>query len=1001
MNAGKLSVSRSPCPSSEWQRMNPAHASHEGRKGEHDEQRHEGAREGAHDACVSPLRSSEEEPSYQLPGRSFPACPAAATSTMEAAAAAAVWRKLYQKGTGRPFGVRSPRPVTPPNRSFLSSSSSFTPLFHFKNPHTTISDIQHHPHYHLLAILTSDNEIYVCGTQNSLFDPTHGRRDGGKDQENGDASRVSSSNGVCSPFPYATELLSQKDSHASSSFSPLSPSFLHERPSIHHDPTAREDLTRHMLCVDVLCHHVTQLCWGPWQNGVSLLAVCSGKGLYFYHYAHRRWTRDEALSEGSEDEKGEGSGDTPGLWKANGRPHHGTASLAHDRNTAAHPSECNAWQNGMKDPLRHSGIPSSFALPMTSSSSVFSVASIHHIEFAPFGGAFVASCGGHGVKVFTRQLRVKKGGQTPDGGKKPLPDRSESVGRRTPSSRSLVREEEGWEKGEDGEEESGEVTEVITTDGVRWMAFSPTRTSGQQSQKKSRRGREEEGSAAAEDALARRGAEWRQGERRETLWETAEETDGDTCVCVAWSTSGLWISAGYRDGTIRLYAVEWRHTKAHGDEANVSSFSLCFCTQVADDDVPSPQRRTMVPYQNRRNAPWTEMECGGTEGRRARQSPTTIGVEADQPRATPSTHHPHPHHGRSSHTPPSSSLFSSFTPPLVPASRVVCHQLTWAPLSGRSFMLLLSVCSTGIVLWVFPRPPGVSEHRVYRTSGTASPAGTRRCASAYGVEERSGGGGRDGHLSSPSDGYPHGHHVHHTPPPSPAATPRTAASSFPSVFPPCRSSVSSLPLTAAGKTSARHPWVEEKRGPSPAPAACGSLTTPTERKGCPTPSAPSPLASPASRFSPPVRSPSFSARGHSSSGSPPRPHSPPISASVAPLQLWYRIPIACGEVRHAEWNSTGTQFMTAHRDSAVHVWRVVVTHTRRRLAPFFWTGAPEKGDVGHHGHSVSRMPLDTTLPHPVEEEVPGDTPSIFLVPPPSVSVRHVSMIYPYPPGGEG
>lgn len=1004
MSAGNASLSHSPCPFHRRQGKKPAPASPKGRKCG-DAPCDEKENEGAFDAYAAPLRASEEALPCRLSSRACPGFSSAAPSTVEAAAAAAVWRKLYHQGAGRPSGARIPRGVPPASRSFSSSSSSsssFTPLFHFKNPHTTISDIQHHPHYHLLAILTSENEIFVCGTQNPLLDPTRGRWEGKAYEEDREVPRGCSSMGVSSPWSVASGCASVG---GRSTCSPVSASCRHEVMAAPHDTSYRDDPPHSMVCVDVLPDPVSQLCWGPWQRGVSLVALCRGKGVYFYHYAHRRWTRDEAVSAVGEDGKGEDAGTTGDVqemvwWEREGKSARVLSPCTSRRCTFGDPS----WQHNTDRPFPHAaldgllkdrGIGSTRPFPAPSA-AVFSVSSMQYMQFAPFGsGTFVASCGRHGVKVFVCQPRGKKSGPTTDGRGRMASYPTERVGRTT-SPRVLAVEEEGCRASEVGEVEKGEETEVITTDGVRWIAFSPTRKksprtagwkrhtppndafphrtmeaqdrawtrgkchvdateegkegvgregsgsarpprrtrgTGQSRDKKHRKRREEEAEEAADDRPVRREAS---GGMLEGETEEGSEEE-ERCVCVAWNPSGRWISAGYRDGSIRLYAVEWRRSTAQDGEANVSEFSLCY--------------RTQIPYGVRSSSP-----------------PTLT---------------------------------------MVPASRMVCHQLSWAPLSGRSFMLLLAVCSSGIVLYVFQRPPLVSEHRLYITPEGASHAGRRPGASpmpptssSYGVDERggNGGGGRYGEHSSPSDPLYPGDTFHRTLPLSPATTLPTNTSSFPSTLPSFRSASPSLPLGAAGTPVSRSPWVQAKSGPAH-DSPRGSSTPPTDKKGYATTSAPG-RVSPTARASPPVRSSSSAGPFHASSSTPP---SPLPFSSRFPLHLWFSIPLQCGEVLHAEWNSTGTQFMTSHRDSAVHVWRVVVTHTKRRLAPLsLATGeaypAVPAVDVGHHDHSLPCTPLWTGLLHS-GEDVPG-TSSLFLVPPPMVSIRHVSMVYPYQPGGE-
>eukprot|EP00796_Vickermania_ingenoplastis_P007277 gene7277-5121_t len=133
--------------------------------------------------------------------------------------------------------------------------SSMVPVLHFANQDTSVMAVQHNTHFHLLAILTSDNEIYMTGTQNMPFEQIAGERYRCLDSLNASQG----GGGVAGADVQVW------------------------------------DPARHTICIDALPYRVTQLGWAPWQNGIYLAALCPGRGLHLYRYSHSRWTREDLL----------------------------------------------------------------------------------------------------------------------------------------------------------------------------------------------------------------------------------------------------------------------------------------------------------------------------------------------------------------------------------------------------------------------------------------------------------------------------------------------------------------------------------------------------------------------------------------------------------------------------------------------------------------------------------------------------------------------------------
>lgn len=133
-----------------------------------------------------------------------------------------------------------------------SSTSHMIPLFHFQNQDTVIVELQHNSHFHLLAVLTSANEIFMCGTE---------------DLPSFDLVR-----------PHHT--LSDHSSHVRN---PLVSSVTDWNPA------------RHTICIDTLPYKLSQLCWAPWRNGVFLAALSLTHGIHLYRFSHSRWVREDVV----------------------------------------------------------------------------------------------------------------------------------------------------------------------------------------------------------------------------------------------------------------------------------------------------------------------------------------------------------------------------------------------------------------------------------------------------------------------------------------------------------------------------------------------------------------------------------------------------------------------------------------------------------------------------------------------------------------------------------
>lgn len=1134
------------------------------------------------------------------------------TSAEEAAAAAAVWKRLYRPDLRRAVNHHCsshapPRSVSPPPSP---SSSSFIPLFHFKNPHTTITAIQHHKHYHLLAILTSENEIYVCGTQH--MDVLGSERGGGGGSDDESFAPPASLESPFSLSLASSPFLSSMTGHSSTS---LSTSLLHEMIEKRKRRLRSGDPAHHIICLDALPSPVSQLCWAPWRSGISLLVVCPGKGIYFYRYAHRRWTRDEAVVKVGEEEIGM---QLPGEYYANPGSHlraHTTSYRGGDKvksddmrgvgggdgggSTSPLPLKRGMWEDENQREKRSSG--HGMATPLTPSSTPppcgvtgvtprsASCAWIQQVHFAPFGYAFVACCGlgggGGGMKVFCRQggrvrgigpvvahrqglenehsscfspsctppplsfhssvssggMRSNQSGRVGGGGEesravgtggrsmkkntqKKLAQRSSSLqdeeeegeeeeepGKHSPlrlSSRvdkekkqkqkggveerielkysNLARkkkaqrennDEQDWNDGELEEEEEREVEEMRTSDGEVWLVFSPLKrraskkkggkrvqwreecerrnnrnnnssrfggrnmsscsscrrrmgggkgrspvpppqsriaTSSLQEEKpegKQRCRHRDPHRGIMDDADRDKNAE--DEETEEEMEEDEYDETEEMCVCVAWSTTGQWISAAFLDGGIHIMSVEW--CKELGCEETIIRVMPCYRTRLPY--VPaklSPASVLDLPFDRREvkkedNAKTTSGRGGSKRG----NTSTRCG------RNRPSLKEEDWMRSYSQRIPVTAGPISS------------CHQLSWAPLSGRSFMLLLAVGGRGGVLFVFQRPPGVSECQLYKREGEWEEGQASRAVAA--VEAPNVGGQEERPFSYPmpggSDGLSSSLHLSGINkrqgklfPSRENSVPCRPSTGVPNSVSPigARSPLRSPPSSSSSSSSFPHspassPGGEERDGryPSRSSPRC-IITSPKGRSESGTVPVPRGGSSSfTSSLLPPSASHSFSSP--CALNVPPLPSSdlcllsPAVTAasfhsSLPPLHLWFSIPVHCGEVLRAEWNSAGTEFITSHKDSSVHVWRVVVRHAKRRPLPGQWSrhlclpvsDREENTPAGpHHDHQSSES--HGASPHLHFFSSAGGAACVLTPPPPTVSVRHVSVVYPYHP----
>lgn len=173
-----------------------------------------------------------------------------------------------------------------PGADSRTSTTSMLPLFHFTNQHTNIVALQHNRHFRLLAIITSDNEIFMCGTQrmpgmgeSTFSEALQHCRDRSTRRED-DASGGA---GAGAPIPP----LGDRGEPGSTALGLRAAGGSLE---------GEWDPALHTICIDVLPYPVTQLCWAPWQNGIYFAVLSPGRGLHFYRYAHSRWSREDILA---------------------------------------------------------------------------------------------------------------------------------------------------------------------------------------------------------------------------------------------------------------------------------------------------------------------------------------------------------------------------------------------------------------------------------------------------------------------------------------------------------------------------------------------------------------------------------------------------------------------------------------------------------------------------------------------------------------------------------
>ncbi|RNF11168.1 hypothetical protein TraAM80_01099 [Trypanosoma rangeli] len=129
-----------------------------------------------------------------------------------------------------------PAPFSSP--SVVSSLSNvMRPLFHFTADDAVILAMEHNNHNKLLAVSTSNNEVFVTSTRDMPLE--------GMQAANGEETQ----------------------------WSPA------------------ENTVR----IDHLRFPCTQLAWAPWQYGIYLACVCRGKQVRLYRLSHGRWSLDEEV----------------------------------------------------------------------------------------------------------------------------------------------------------------------------------------------------------------------------------------------------------------------------------------------------------------------------------------------------------------------------------------------------------------------------------------------------------------------------------------------------------------------------------------------------------------------------------------------------------------------------------------------------------------------------------------------------------------------------------
>lgn len=926
-------------------------------------------------------------------------------------AAAAVWRTLYRTGVGRASDTRF-LATTPPERSWAPSSSSLTPLFHFKNPHTTIAAIQHHKHYHLLAILTSENEIFICGTQYlyNISIGKEGRSEEGEHEESCSAP-------LCFSSPLLSSLAAADSSLPSGSSFLAPPSSTSVRASLLREMMDRtqtiegcHDPSKHMICLDALPTSVSQVCWGPWENGVSLVAVCPGTGMYFYHYAHRRWTRDEAVVGTAEEENEDtkwgknhphlAPPPEPGTWEpcwpgrreekwsttcdAAGIPHEGAKE-----EQASYPTP------GRRARVR--------ALPIP---SLTCIGAIQQVQFAPFGYVFAAACGREGAKVFSRQpgkgggegrgecrLPHETGGK-PDsgGGRYRTPSSSSSSSR---SSSSFTRSTRGANLKESGDQRKGRREESGAECSVTLLTTSPhlphhlnfnTSYGAEQGKK------EYDGTRDGATNRAHR-IESEQEEVEEGRKEEAQAHGGVEEFCTVngdvWMVFSLPRSR-FRKGRGRRLVESTEREDADKEEDWGEGVELA-CHTFSSTRKHQAQRETC-----RRDHPQEGARITLSMKKDDQDLEKVEWEDEDDRLPLPSNERarrePAYEDGAGwSHSPTAVCCCVSWSPTGqwlsagYQSGHIDIIAVEWRKRLGKGRGEEVEVGR----LWPCYRTrfPYLPWRREVTTSECDRPSCDRdERSTKLQASERT------------HDGFP-------VPMPCLRLAPSCSSSVCHQLSWAPLSGRSFMMLLAVGSSGVvlyvfpRPPGVSEYQCYLPeesytsGPAYGGSPMRP-----------------------PPHESLSFSSsclqRSSSNSFTFSPPPFPPPGTSIscvgtAPhfpsLHLWFSIPVHCGEVMHAEWNSTGTQFVTSHRDSAVHVWRVVVAHARRRLVPLLTRNQQrfEAGSMMHdpYHEDSAQMPVAgarTTIPPHPYDAYPNAS-SVSFLPPPTVSVRHVSMVYPYQP----
>ncbi|KAF8296201.1 hypothetical protein TcYC6_0089630 [Trypanosoma cruzi] len=155
--------------------------------------------------------------------------------------AAALPVSLLHASEGHFNGVASTNvdPADAPHSSVSPSSSGMMrSLFHFTADDAVILAMEHDNHNKLLAVSTSNNEVFVTSTREMPLE--------GIQAENGEQSQW--------------------------------------------------DPAEHTVRIDHLRFPCTQLAWAPWQYGIYLACVCRGKQVRLYRFSHGHWSLDEEIA---------------------------------------------------------------------------------------------------------------------------------------------------------------------------------------------------------------------------------------------------------------------------------------------------------------------------------------------------------------------------------------------------------------------------------------------------------------------------------------------------------------------------------------------------------------------------------------------------------------------------------------------------------------------------------------------------------------------------------